>query len=52
VTGSGFLARALQHETDHLDGRLYLDRLRGQARREALRAVRAAPWAAPRAAPR
>jgi peptide deformylase len=52
VTGSGFLARALQHETDHLDGRLYLDRLRGQARREALRAVRAAPWAAPRAVPR
>lgn len=52
VTGSGFLARALQHETDHLDGRLYLDRLRGQARREALRAVRAAAWAAPRAGPR
>src|SRR5690349_13972888 len=27
VRGSGFLARALQHETDHLDGVLYLDRL-------------------------
>jgi peptide deformylase len=46
IAGSGLLARALQHETDHLDGRLYLDRLQGQARREALRAVRAAPWAA------
>lgn len=40
VSGSGELARVLQHETDHLDGRLYLDRLRGQTRREALRAVR------------
>ncbi len=27
VSGRGFLARALQHELDHLDGRLYLDRL-------------------------
>ncbi|MFD0823144.1 peptide deformylase, partial [Micromonospora zhanjiangensis] len=36
VTGSGFLARALQHETDHLDGRLYVDPLRGDARRQAL----------------
>jgi peptide deformylase len=27
VTGRGFLARALQHELDHLDGRLYLDHL-------------------------
>jgi len=27
VAGHGFLARALQHELDHLDGKLYLDRL-------------------------
>lgn len=27
VSGHGFLARALQHELDHLDGRLYVDRL-------------------------
>ena len=27
VSGRGFLARALQHELDHLDGTLYLDRL-------------------------
>jgi peptide deformylase len=42
ISGSGFLARALQHETDHLDGKLYVDRLRGDVRRQALRAVRAA----------
>jgi len=29
IEGSGLLARALQHEIDHLDGRLFLDRLRG-----------------------
>jgi peptide deformylase len=48
VEGSGFLARALQHETDHLDGRLYIDRLAGDERRQALRAVRSAAWAQPR----
>jgi peptide deformylase len=45
VHGTGFLARALQHETDHLDGVLYIDGLVGDARRQALRAVRAASWA-------
>jgi peptide deformylase len=45
VAGTGFLARALQHEVDHLDGKLYIDGLTGDARRQALRAVRAAPWA-------
>jgi peptide deformylase len=45
VSGTGFLARALQHEVDHLDGKLYIDGLTGDARRQALRAVRAAPWA-------
>jgi peptide deformylase len=48
VRGTGFLARALQHETDHLDGVLFIDGLTGDARRQALRAVRAAPWARPR----
>jgi peptide deformylase len=42
VSGSGYLARALQHECDHLDGRLYVDTLRGEVRRQALRAIRAA----------
>jgi peptide deformylase len=41
VSGSGLLGRALQHETDHLDGRLYIDTLKGDVRRQALRAVRA-----------
>ena len=40
VRGTGFLARALQHEADHLDGRLYIDTLRGDTRRQALREVR------------
>ena len=40
MTGSGLLARALQHETDHLDGMLYIDTLKGDARRQAMRAVR------------
>jgi peptide deformylase len=45
ISGSGLLGRALQHETDHLDGTLYIDTLKGETRRQALRAVRAAPWA-------
>lgn len=48
---SGYLARAMQHETDHLDGVLYVDRLTGATRREALRAVRTAPWASPTPGP-
>ncbi|MEU4560649.1 peptide deformylase [Actinoplanes sp. NPDC023936] len=40
IHGEGFLARALQHETDHLDGRLYVDTLTGDVRRQALRELR------------
>ncbi|RZU54249.1 peptide deformylase [Krasilnikovia cinnamomea] len=40
IHGTGLLARALQHETDHLDGRLYLDTLTGDTRRQALRELR------------
>lgn len=40
----GVLARCLQHEVDHLDGRLYLDRLTPALRREALDAVRTRGW--------
>ena len=47
VEGTGFLARALQHEVGHLDGQLYVDALTGDARRRALRDIRAAAWAAP-----
>ena len=42
IEGSGFLARALQHETDHLDGTLYIDTLTGDVRRQALRELRRA----------
>jgi len=44
VSGTGVLAQALQHETDHLDGLLYLDRLDKPTRREAMRQVRASTW--------
>lgn len=44
VEGTGYFARCLQHETGHLDGRLYVDTLKGDARKEALRAIRAADW--------
>ncbi|MFI5892120.1 peptide deformylase [Actinoplanes sp. NPDC051513] len=40
IHGTGFLARALQHETDHLNGTLYVDTLSGDARRQALRELR------------
>ena len=38
--GTGLLARCLQHESDHLAGVVYLDRLTGLARRSASRALR------------
>ncbi len=44
VVGSGLMARCLQHETDHLDGVMFIDRLDVTARREAMRAIRAAQW--------
>lgn len=44
VEGTGVLAQALQHETDHLDGLLYLDRLDKPTRREAMRQVRESSW--------
>jgi peptide deformylase len=44
VVGEGVLAEALQHEQDHLDGRLYLTRLDRDVRREAMAEVRKAPW--------
>jgi peptide deformylase len=48
IEGTGLLARALQHELDHLDGVLFLDRLRGLARDMIVRKVkklqRAGKW--------
>ena len=40
VAGEGLLARCLQHETDHLDGTLYVDRVRGEDRRRIMRQLR------------
>lgn len=45
VEGSELLARCVQHETDHLDGILFIDRLDREQRKLALRAVREAEWA-------
>ncbi|MEU5973299.1 peptide deformylase [Streptomyces sp. NPDC047315] len=37
VQGTGYFARCLQHETDHLYGRLYIDRLSKRDRKDALK---------------
>ena len=44
ATACGLLARAVQHETDHLDGVLFIDRLDPDAQRAALEAIQAAEW--------
>ena len=44
IEGSELLARALQHETDHLDGVLFLDRLDVEARKAAMKAIRESEW--------
>lgn len=44
LEGHGLMAQALQHETDHLDGMLYLSRLEPDTRREAMKQVRASDW--------
>jgi len=44
VEGDGLMAQALQHETDHLDGKLYIEGLEPDIKREAMRAVRSAEW--------
>jgi peptide deformylase len=47
VTGTGELARCLQHETDHLAGKLYIDGLTGAERRRVLRYLNAPASASP-----
>ena len=44
LEGEGLLAQALQHETDHLDGILYLERLAPETRRIAMRQIRESDW--------
>jgi peptide deformylase len=40
VEGHGLMARCIQHEVDHLDGRLFIDRLSGALRKRAMRDLR------------
>lgn len=47
VEGTGYFARCLQHETDHLDGYIYLDRLVGRHAREAKRMLKRNRWGVP-----
>ncbi len=45
IEGSDLLARCIQHETDHLDGVLFIDRLDPRTRKAAMKAIREADWA-------
>ena len=44
VRGEGLLAQILQHECDHLSGKLYIDRLSSEERKLAMRTLREQPW--------
>ncbi|ONM49995.1 peptide deformylase [Nocardia donostiensis] len=47
VEATGYLARCLQHETDHLAGRLYLQRLIGRNQRAARKMIKDRQWNQP-----
>jgi peptide deformylase len=44
LAGGGLLAQALQHETDHLDGKLFIEGLDKDRKREAMRLIRESDW--------
>ena len=44
VEGSEYLARAIQHETDHLDGILFIDRMPSDSRKLAMKEIRESEW--------
>ena len=44
IEGSDLLARAIQHETDHLDGILFIDRLDAESRKSAMKLIRESEW--------
>ena len=44
IEGSELLARAIQHETDHLDGVLFVDRLDAASRKVAMKQIRESEW--------
>jgi peptide deformylase len=45
VDGTAVLARCIQHEADHLDGVLFVDRLDAATRKAAMKEIREAEWA-------
>jgi peptide deformylase len=51
IEGTELLSRCVQHETDHLDGILFIDRLDREQRKAALKAIRDAEWAGETAPP-
>ncbi|MDT7549094.1 MAG: peptide deformylase [Actinomycetota bacterium] len=44
IEGSALMARCVQHEADHLDGVLFIDRLDAETKKAALEAIREAEW--------
>jgi peptide deformylase len=44
LVGSDLMARCVQHETDHLDGLIFIDRLGMEERKEAMKEIRASEW--------
>lgn len=46
LSASGLLARCFQHETDHLNGEIYVDKLDRDERKTAMKDIREANWAA------
>lgn len=44
LEGDGLMGQALQHESDHLDGMVYVRRLQGENRRAAMSAIRGSAW--------
>jgi peptide deformylase len=47
VVGTEILARCLQHETDHLDGVLFIDRMDAATRKRAMKEIRESDWNGP-----
>jgi peptide deformylase len=44
IKGDDLLARCIQHETDHLDGVLFIDRMDPKQRKQAMKAIRESEW--------
>jgi peptide deformylase len=44
VEGTELLARCLQHETDHLNGILFIDRMNKLERKQAMKEIRNSEW--------